>query len=319
MERILLLDPSISSLNMGDHIIAEAAKSELSAVLRDAFVVEVSTHLPLSSFMQHLGVPDLTFVCGSNLLRGKMNRLFRQWDVTLLTAHWLHDAILMGAGWWQYNDNPNRYTTRLYKSILHPDLLHSVRDAYTEHQMRSMGFDNVINTGCPTMWQLTPEHCASIPQAQAPNAVCTLTDYKPDPTADRRLLTTLCDHYENVTLWMQGVSDASYFESLGFSRNNLEIIPPALENYNAVLNGDVDFVGTRLHAGIRALQRGRRSLIVAVDNRAQELHRDFGIPVVGRDDPEALARLIVDDRPTTIQIDVDAITHWRSQFDNWQS
>jgi hypothetical protein len=37
-----------------------------------------------------------------------------------------------------------------------------------------------------------------------------------------------------------------------------------------------------LAAGRRALQRGRRSLIVAIDNRAREMSRDFGVPTVGR-------------------------------------
>jgi polysaccharide pyruvyl transferase WcaK-like protein len=45
---------------------------------------------------------------------------------------------------------------------------------------------------------------------------------------------------------------------------------------------DVDCVGTRLHAGIRALQRKRRAIILGVDNRAEEMGHDFDLPVVAR-------------------------------------
>ena len=81
-KKIVLYNPAISSLNMGDHIIAEAAKDQLSFMLNDAFTVEVSSHLPISRmYMRHTKDFDYRFVCGSNLLRGKMNRVFRQWDI----------------------------------------------------------------------------------------------------------------------------------------------------------------------------------------------------------------------------------------------
>ena len=33
---------------------------------------------------------DYRFVLGSNLLRGRMNGIFRQWDIHIGTANWLH-------------------------------------------------------------------------------------------------------------------------------------------------------------------------------------------------------------------------------------
>ena len=38
-----------------------------------------------------------------------------------------------------------------------------------------MGIQNVLNTGCPTMWRLTPEYCATIPTQKAKNVVFTLS------------------------------------------------------------------------------------------------------------------------------------------------
>ena len=43
-------------------------------------------------------------------------------------------------------------------------------------------------------------------------------------------------------------------------------------------------VGTRLHAGIRALQKGNQALILSVDNRATEINKDINIPVISRFD-----------------------------------
>lgn len=49
------------------------------------------------------------------------------------------------------------------------------------------------------------------------------------------------------------------------------------------LEGIVDYVGTRLHGGIRALQKNVRTLIIGVDNRAIEKKKDFNLPVVERE------------------------------------
>ncbi len=77
---------------------------------------------------------------------------------------------------------------------------------------------------------------------------------------------------------------------------------------------DVDFVGARLHGGIRALQRGRRALIVPVDNRAAEISKSTVLPVASRDEPEAIERWILDPQPTRIVLPWSAIAQWKAQF-----
>ena len=47
---------------------------------------------------------------------------------------------------------------------------------------------------------------------------------------------------------------------------------------------DLDYVGTRLHAGIRALSKGHRSLVISIDNRAECIGADTGLPVLRRED-----------------------------------
>ena len=63
-------------------------------------------------------------------------------------------------------------------------------DEYTKKKLESMGIRNVINTGCATLWQLTPDFCAGIPSHSASEAVTTLTDYRRDPQMINRWLSS---------------------------------------------------------------------------------------------------------------------------------
>lgn len=314
IKKIVLYNPAISSLNMGDHIIFEGANNQLEDLLNQAFVVEISTHLPVSRYLRHTKDFDYKFVCGSNLLRGKMNRLFRQWDINIFNASQVGPCILVGAGWWQYGDEPNLYTKKLYKKVLSSNYYHSVRDSYTEKQLNKMGFNNVINTACPTMWSLTKEHCKDIPKEKAKEVVCTITDYNQDIERDSKLFQILCDNYENVYLWIQGTKDYEYFQKLNIKNQKVQIISPNMKSYDSVLEKDIDYVGTRLHAGVRALQKKKRTIIIGIDNRAIEKQKDFNLTCINRDEIEALEEKINSIFSTEINIPIDNINKWKSQF-----
>lgn len=314
IKKIVLYNPAISSLNMGDHIIFDGANNQLEDLLNQAFVVEISTHLPVSRYLRHTKDFDYKFVCGSNLLRGKMNRLFRQWDINIFNASQVGPCILVGAGWWQYGDEPNLYTKKLYKKVLSSNYYHSVRDSYTEKQLNKMGFNNVINTACPTMWSLTKEHCKDIPKEKAKEVVCTITDYNQDIERDSKLFQILCDNYENVYLWIQGTKDYEYFQKLNIKNQKVQIISPNMKSYDSVLEKDIDYVGTRLHAGVRALQKKKRTIIIGIDNRAIEKQKDFNLTCINRDEIEALEEKINSIFSTEINIPIDNINKWKSQF-----
>ncbi len=315
VKKILLFNPAIGSLNMGDHIILESILRELRSLLENSYVVDISTHLPISIvYMRHFKNFDYKFVCGTNLLRGKMNRLFRQWDINILKAPLIAPVVLIGVGWWQYNDFPNTYTKLLYKAILHKEFYHSVRDSYTENMLKKIGIKNVINTGCPTMWMLTEEHCRGIPINKADNVVCTITDYKKDYEKDKKLIETLIDNYKNVYLWLQGAFDYEYFKNLEIKHERIKIIPPNLREYERILDTEIDYIGTRLHAGIKALQMKKRTIIIGVDNRAIEKKRDFNIPCVERNNMEDLEEVIHKPLEIKIKIPKENIELWKSQF-----
>ena len=97
--------------------------------------------------------------------------------------------------------------------------------------------------------------------------------------------------------------------------SSIQIIPHNLKSYDSLLeNDEVDFIGTRLHAGIRAIQFKQRSIIIGIDNRALEMGKDFNIPVLKRLELDELHKLIQADLEVDISIPLENINKWKSQF-----
>lgn len=96
----------------------------------------------------------------------------------------------------------------------------------------------------------------------------------------------------------------------------LAILPARLRAYeNLLTSDDMDFVGTRLHAGIKALQNKKRSIIIGVDNRAIEKQKDFNLTVISRDKlKEQLADKVNSNFSTEINIPTENIREWKTQF-----
>jgi hypothetical protein len=311
---IALFDPSIASTNLGDQIILDAVHLELTDLLPQEQIISLPTQEVISRIsIQHAMHAKHRLVGGTNLLSARM-REYKQWQITLRQSLDLHDVTLMGVGWWQYQGKPDLYTRTILRKVLSRQRLHSVRDQYTLQKLTSIGIDNVLNTGCPTMWRLTPEHCSGIAASKAAAVVLTLTDYHPDPANDIRLIDLLKKHYTTVYFWPQGRGDMGYFRSL--QRDGVDILRPSLAAFDEVLQSAaaLDFVGTRLHGGVRAMQKLRRALIVTVDNRAKEISADTGLPIAARDDLEAVEHWISHPSATRINMNWAAISKWKSQF-----
>jgi len=316
MKTTVLFNPAISSLNLGDEIIAQSCKMYLKPFLDKTFVIEFSSHLPITKqYMGYIQNETNFFLLGSNLLMSKMNGRFRQWDVSFRNADVLTPTITMGVGWHRYSKEANRYTKRLYQKLLIHDYYNSVRDRYTEEKLKMAGVSNVLYTACPTLWSLTPAHCKNIATSKSKDVVCTLTDYAQKPKIDQKLLRILLLNYETVFLWPQGERDRAYFEQLKLDPR-VQVVPSSLEAYDELLRKEnFDYVGTRLHGGIRALQQGHRTLIVAIDNRAIELHENCNLPIILRENLDELENKINLDFSTNITIPVDNIAKWLKQFD----
>jgi polysaccharide pyruvyl transferase WcaK-like protein len=313
MHVVTVLDSAIASTNLGDQIIMQAVRAEVSRRLPDSFVYAVASHEWMGAKSRRLlERSDLVLTGGTSLLSSRM--WWRPvWKLSPVDALRGLDVTLFGAGWYQYQGHPDTYTRWLYRKVLSGRRLHSVRDEYTRSKLASLGFERVLNTGCPTLWPLTPEHCSGIPRTRAERVVTALNTYIPDRDRDARLLETLRRCYGRVHLWIQSEQDEVYARALDSS---LELLAPSLDAYDALLASDepIDYVGNRLHAGIRALQRRRRALIVSIDNRAYEMGADFDLPVVPRSDFDALEARIRGCWDTRIRLPTAAIDRWRTSL-----
>lgn len=312
--QIAIFDTAIATRNAGDHIIMDAVEQELSRLFPLSPMVSMPTHDRLGDEAYRLLSQSAhAFVGGTNLLASHMDA-YRQWRLGGDEMLRLRDLILLAVGWWQYQDGVNDYTKLLLGRILHRTRLHSVRDAYTARKLAEAGLENCINTGCVTTWMLDADHVARLPEGKGEAALLTFTDYKPDVERDRKLYAQVRRHYDRVLFWIQGAGDLDYARSI--LAPDTEMIGPTLPALDAALAGvpGLDYVGTRLHAGIRALQHGRRTVIIAVDNRAAEMGTDMGLPVVQRGDEAGLERAIAERAPSQIRIPQEAIQRWRAQF-----
>jgi len=308
---IVLFDTSVASNNLGDEIIMDAVERIVRQTLPDAYAFRVQTHDAISAVSRAIaGRCALGIVGGSNLLKSRM-RSRPLWKLTLRDALVLRNIVLLGVGYQYYDETrPSAYTRWLLGRILHRGAIHSVRDEYTKTKLAGLAH-KVVNTTCPTLWELTEARCAAVSVARARAVVALLTYYAPKPDIDRALLDELACRYEKIYFWPQQFEDLAYLRSLG--DYPVEVIPPSVAAYTEFLDREpVDVVGSRLHGGIRALQRGRRALVVAIDNRAPEIARDTGLPVVARTDLPAIRRWIEDPTPVRLRLPVPAIDEWRA-------
>lgn len=312
MDRIVILDTWVNDTNIGNRVIMEAVTDELRDLFPGAFFYSVPALEFVRAGRALAREADRVFLAGTNLLSADMRRN-SEWRIRLADRSWLRDVVLVGVGWWQYEDAAvTRYSQALLRGVLREDADHSVRDGYTARRLESLGL-SALNTGCPSIWSLTPERCAAIPVTGSTDAVLTFTEYNQDPTADRALAEQVAERYETVYLWPQQYGDRAYGERILPGR--FTVVDPTLEAFDELLSTQtLDYVGTRLHAGVRALQHGRRSIIVSVDNRATEMGRDFGLPVLERDDVGRLGSRLDEGWTTDVRLDVDTIRRWRDQF-----
>ncbi|WP_372384726.1 polysaccharide pyruvyl transferase family protein [Vibrio sp. BS-M-Sm-2] len=311
---ISLYDPSISTKNVGDEIISESVQRELRDIFPLAQVLKFSSHSTRSiEMLKRANNNDISIIGGSNLLSPRMLR-YRQFKVNILDLIYTKDLVLMGTGWQYYQNNIDILARFFYKNNFSSKYIHSVRDDYTVERLKSIGFDNVINTGCPTMWRLDESHCKQIPTTKSDNVIFTLTDYSKDLIQDRKLIESLKLNYNNIFYWPQGLKDLDYIKELGMY-DDVKVIPPRLPDYNDFLDfNDCDYIGTRLHGGIKALQKKKRTIIIGIDNRALEKQKDFNIKVLARDAIQELDEMINSDFKTNISLNQDNILKFKEQF-----
>lgn len=321
MKNVLLLDPSIGSLNLGDEIIMECVGSELSTLIKGYYVLRVPTQLPPfhwyqvarnSARVRIYSNCQYKFVCGSNLLIKDLLTHFPQWNINLFNYQPLKGSVLVGVGAGA-GDKSNRYTQSLYKKLLHSHFYHSVRDERSKQYVESLGL-KAINTGCVTMWALTPEFCRQIPTKKSDRVVFTVTAQSRLKEQSKELLNILRRNYSELWFWPQGYRDDTFLKQLG-EVSDIHFIDPTKDAYHRFLEeNDTDYVGTRLHGGVYAMRHKRRSIILAIDERARSIHEMNQLNCLDINHIERLEKMIEGHIITGIKMDYEAINAWKSQF-----
>ena len=324
MKRVVEFDTAIGTSNLGDEIILECLRSEMRFLFDQCFVIRYATHLknlPASLYVKggvkldFTAKADYKLIMGTNLLSRDLRRTNKQWPLTG-TNVWLYEhSILAGVGTTLSAGEPTPYSRRIYGRILRRDFKHSVRDEESKRFLEGMGFE-AINTGCPTLWSLTPEFCRTIPTGKADRVVFSLSGYggQKDAARDAELLNVLREEYGELYFWCQTSQDEAYLDTFPGTEDIRRIY--SLDQYERLLNeGNIDYIGTRLHGGIYALRHGVRSIVIAIDHRARGFHESNNLPICERKDvARELGAMIRSDFPTEIRLDLDAIESWKAQF-----
>ncbi|MGD0267956.1 MAG: polysaccharide pyruvyl transferase family protein [Candidatus Sulfotelmatobacter sp.] len=307
LKTITVIDTSFGTWNLGDEIIMQAVNDVIHEIFPDARVFRLPSHEALSRRSYYfLRQSDLCLIGGTNVLASKGWRL--RWRDSIF----LKNAICFGVTWGGISPKPAFRDRVLLRRVLDGGQIHSVRDRYTKDLLDQIGVASV-STSCPTMWMLTPEHCAAVPFVKAKNVLFTLTAYRCDPTADRAMIDILRKHYETLHFFPQMHGDYAYFQDLNIP--GVRVIGPNLRSYDEFLaNEDVDYVGSRLHGGIRALQFKKRTLVIGIDHRSAEIANDTGLPVLRRTEMKELEVWVNGNVPTRINLPTDNITNWKANL-----
>ncbi|MBH9983916.1 polysaccharide pyruvyl transferase family protein [Bifidobacterium asteroides] len=314
----ILLDVAQYSENSGDAIIMHYVNKVFNQLYPNSHLQHLPTHRHTTG-VEHADKTAIKFVCGTNILTSDMNHYCPLALPRVTLNAYRNSLCLLATGMRAINHETkefDKYTKRLLRYLLNSSYYHSVRDENTKRHLSQIGITNVLNTSCVTMWNLTPDFCATIPKDKSQDVITTVTDYAKEPDTDRFMLETLCKNYDNVFVWLQAEEDSNYVSSL-VSSNKVHFINHDFGSYNNFIlaHDNIDYFGTRLHAGIHCLNNRIRTMIVEVDNRAADISKDTNIPTVKREElKKSMVALIYGTRATNIHIPLPEISAWKAQF-----
>ena len=333
MKKIVIFDTALGSGNAGDEIIFDAVRRNMADIFDAHFSLRLATHvnnfsmkqmLYRNSKIRYFQQADWKFICGTNLLaQTRLGKINSQWQLYPSNLSIYRNCVLIGAGTTESAEKPDVYARMLYRRVLSKNYIHSVRDELSKRLVESLGF-RAVNTGCPTLWNLTKAHCAAIPTGKADHCIVSVSgnSRQTDPERDAAMLRIVRRNYGKVWAWIQTTEDEDYLRGL---ENSLGMEPlPGIYSLHlfreALQCGNVDYVGTRLHGGIFALQHFCRSLIVGIDHRADGFSEANHHPVLPRENVESELEERINSRfATDIAIDTEAIALFKSQFTGSES
>ena len=318
MDSVLVLDTSVGTFNKGDEIIMECVWKELEFLTNKNFVLTLPTHVSpfhwyqvarKSNALMTFANSKYKFAGGSNLLVKDLMTHYPQWNINLFNYQPLKGIVMMGIGAGAGNKS-NWYTIYIYKHMLSKEYYHSMRDERSKDYVKSLGL-KALNTGCVTMWMLTPDFCKQIPTEKSETVVFTITG---TDARNQQLVNILKNNYSRIVFWPQGHLDFDSFKALR-NTNGIEILPATKDAYDQFLtNTETDYVGTRLHGGVYAMRHKRRAIIIAIDERARGINENNNLNCIEFDQLEKLDDMINSSLETKIKMPFEEINKWRAQF-----
>lgn len=325
MKKMVIFDTAVGSSNNGDEIIMDSIYKQMKDIFNSGYSSRLATHINNFGFLQMLrnGMKvkyyksaDWKFICGTNLIQQhRIGKINPQWIITLSNIPIYKNCILIGAGATDGSLKLDYLARFLYSKVISREYIHSVRDMQAKMLLDSLGVKSV-NTGCPTLWGLSSEHCKTIPRRKADNCVISVSGYVDliDRKNDQLLVDIINENYKKKYIWIQTTEDEKYFDSLKNVGNFYKIY--SLPSYSKILSsGNIDYVGSRLHGGVYALQHRVRSFIICVDHRAKGFHENNNIPALEREDTFAkLENMINDELIVDIRLNEKNINLFKSQF-----
>lgn len=322
MKNYILFDVAEGTQNLGDYIIMKCIMDEMEYLFKGKYITHFSTHTPIARLYQNFrrnmmsracDKAEKKFICGASTIKQSLMRISPDWNINIFNIKYYRNSITIGVGMDKNAKNMDLYTKYIYKHIFSKEYVHSARDERTTRLLKQLGF-KAINTGCPTTWALSKDLCREIPRLKVDNVVFTLTFYNQDRRRDQQLINVLKDNYKKQYFWIQGSEDYEYFMTLD-NIDDIKVIAPSIKDYEEVLTQEnLEYVGTRLHAGIYAIRYKKRSIIISIDNRAEDMSRTYNLNIITREKLDELDSKINSDFETDIQINDKAIQDWKKQF-----
>ena len=194
-------------------------------------------------------------------------------------------------------------------------MLHSTRDAYTEQKLKDLGINNVINTGCHTTWAYDLTNKSEVSCLENRDMMLfTLTDYRKNNKLDRIAIDLAHSSCKDIYFWVQGSKDLEYLNSFKHSFKILDIELPELEFFIKKNVSRLLYFGTRLHCGILCMEYKIPSLIIKVDNRAEEMSKSLHLPVIDRNTISEVKRIEPLYKTGPKFILTEKILEWRSSI-----
>lgn len=309
--------------NLGDQIIEESCKNFLETlnIYKNCF----SSHKRISplKFYSHKKF-QYWIVGGSNILG---NRKYRPGQLPfglITTLIYKPKLLMLGCGYIDESESVDLYSSIKIKLLYPENFPHSVRDSKTKNLLEAIGYKNIYNTGCPTIWSFPRNINALIPSKKSSACVFTLTDYRKDFNSDKELIKIICSHFEEVYFWPQGSLDNDYLSELIWKYKlskesmKIKIISRNLKSFDNLLKEKkIDYIGTRLHGGIRALQNYKRTIIISIDNRASGIGKDNNLCIIDRKEIFGKLQSIIHQFENNIQINYEIIDLYKEKLINF--